>query len=120
MLREFCPGEGRGLIHFLEVDGRNIRIPRTWPTYLELAPGAHRLGMEFKGTASSIWATWEGPGEVSVELEAGKVYLVRYRRTAADAFRVWVEPLDGVSFESVDISTSICRQPPFPDPSLHR
>lgn len=120
LVREFCPGEGRGLIHFLEVDGRNIRVHRTWPTYLELAPGGHRLGMEFKGTASSFWATWEGMGEVSAELEAGKVYLVRYRRTAADAFRVWLEPLDDAPFETVDVSTSVCRQSPFPDPSLHQ
>lgn len=120
LVREFCPGEGRGLIHFLEVDGRNIRIRRTWPTYLELSPGSHRLSMEFKGPATSIWATWEGVGEVSAELEAGKVYLVRYRRTAKDAFRVWLEPLADMPFEAVGVSTSVCDQSPFPDPSLHQ
>ena len=120
LVREFCPGEGRGLIHFLEVDGRNIRIRRTWPTYLELAPGSHRLGMEFKGPATSIWATWDGVGNVAAELEAGKAYLVRYRRTAKDAFRVWLEPLAGIPFETVGVSTSVCSQSPFPDPSLHQ
>lgn len=118
VLREFCPGGGRGLIHFLDVDGRPIRVKRTWPTYLELAPGARRLTLEFKGTASSVFASWEGVGDAEAVLEAGKVYLVRYERTATDRFRVWLEPAD-IAFDSADQQTSLCLQAPFADTSLH-
>lgn len=118
VLREFCPGGGRGLVHFLTLDGRPIRVPRTWPTYLELAPGPHRLGMEFIGTADNIWDSWQGSGEVSGELEAGKAYVVRYQRTAVDEFRVWLEPVP--SFEDADMATTICHQAEFPDQAYHQ
>lgn len=118
VLREFCPGGGRGLIHFLEVDGHPIRAKRTWPTYLELAPGARRLTMAFKGTASSLFASWEGVGDAEAVLEAGKVYLVRYERTATDRFRVWLEPAD-IAFDVAGQQTSLCLQLPFADSSLH-
>ena len=118
VLREFCPGGGRGLIHFLDVDGHPIRVKRTWPTYLELAPGPHRLTMEFKGTASSVFAAWEGVGDAEAVLEPGKVYLVRYARTATDRFRVWLEPAD-IAFDSAGQQTNLCLQAPFPDPALH-
>lgn len=118
VIREYCPGQGRGQIHFLEVDGRLIRIRKTWPTYLELAPGHHGLGMEFIGPATSIWGTWQGVGETSADFESGKAYVVRYQRTATDAFRVWIEAYDG--FESVDMNTVSCKQPAYPDPRLHQ
>jgi hypothetical protein len=118
VLREHCPGAGRGLVHFLEVDGQSIRPRRTWPTYLELAPGAHTLGMEFIGTASNLWDRWEGRGDVRGEFEAGKAYVVRYQRTAVDAFRVWLEPLP--DFGSASMATPICRQDAFPDKAYHQ
>jgi hypothetical protein len=118
VIREYCPGFGRGLVHFLNVDGQLIRLRKTWPTYLELAPGQHHLEMEFQGTASSIWGTWQGIGEVNAEFEPGKTYVVRYQRTATDAFRVWVEQFEG--FESVDMTTTMCKQSEFPDKGLHQ
>ena len=118
VLREHCPGAGRGLVHFLQVDGQSIRPRRTWPTYLELAPGEHTLGMEFIGTASNIWDRWEGRGNVRGEFEAGKAYIVRYQRTAADAFRVWIEPLP--DFDLAGPATSTCRQDAFPDKAYHQ
>ena len=118
VIREFCPGQGRGQIHFLEVDGKLIRIRKTWPTYLELAPGQHRFGLEFMAPASDIWSSWNGNAEVSAELEAGKTYLVRYQRAAVDAFRVAITEYAG--FASVDMSTQVCEQAPFPDPRVHQ
>lgn len=118
VIREYCPGGGRGLIHFLNVDGNLIRIRKTWPTYLELAPGRHRLEMEFIGTASDIWSTWNGTAEIATDFEPGKSYIVRYRRNATDSFSVWVEAYDG--FETVDMSTVSCMQPDYPDKRLHQ
>lgn len=118
VLREFCPGGGRGLVHFLTLDGQPIRVPRTWPTYLELAPGPHRLGMEYIGTADNIWDSWQGTGEASGEMEAGKAYVVRYQRTAADRFRVWLEPVPDA--ENAGMATTICLQAEFPDKAYHQ
>lgn len=118
VIREYCPGGGRGLIHFLNVDGNLIRIRKTWPTYLELAPGQHRLEMEFIGTASDIWSNWNGTAEIATDFEAGKSYIVRYRRNATDAFNVWIEAYDG--FEAVDMGTISCGQLDYPDKSLHQ
>ncbi len=118
VIREYCPGGGRGLIHFLNVDGKLIRIRGTWPTYLELAPGEHRLGMEFMGTATDIWSTWQGVAEVPFKFESGHAYVIRYHRTATDAFRVWVEEIEG--FEVVNMATVLCEQAEFPDKGLHQ
>ena len=118
VIREFCPGMGRGQIHFLELDGQLIRIRKTWPTYLELAPGKHRFGLEFIGTASDVWSTWNGKADVTAELEAGKTYLVRYQRTAVDAFRTAITDFDG--FDSVGLATAVCEQGPFPDTRVHQ
>ena len=118
VIREYCPGGGRGLIHFLGLDGNLIRIRKTWPTYLEVAPGQREFEMEYLGTSGSIWGTWEGTGKVSANLEVGKTYVIRYQRMATDAFRVWVEPYTG--FEKVDMNTVFCEQSPFPDTSLHQ
>lgn len=118
IIREYCPGGGRGLIHFLGLDGNSIRIRKTWPTYLEVAPGRRELEMEFMGTSTRIWDTWQGTGTASIEMEAGKSYIVRYQRMAADAFRTWIEPYPG--FDTVDMHTVVCDQPPFPDTSLHQ
>lgn len=118
VIREYCPGGGRGLIHFLNVDGNPIRIRKTWPTYLELRPGHHEFEMEFMGTASSIWGTWQGTGKVEADLQAGMTYIVRYLRTATDSFRVWVEGYDG--FDAVDMHTVFCAQPEFADKRLHQ
>lgn len=118
VIREHCPGGGRGLIHFLDLDGQRIRIPKTWPTYLELAPGHRDFVMEFMGTASSIWGTWQGTGKTEADLEAGKTYVIRYRRTATDSFRVWVEAYDG--YDAVDMHTVFCQQPEFADKRLHQ
>ena len=118
VLREFCPGGGRGLVHFLNLDGQLIRVPRTAPTYLELAPGTHRLGMEFIGTANNIWDSWQGVGEVSGMFEAGQAYIVRYQRTAVDAFRIWLEPVP--DFDSAGLASQICQQDEFPDKAYHQ
>lgn len=118
VIREYCPGFGRGLIHFLNLDGKLIRIRKTWPTYLELSPGEHRLGMEFIGTANDIWSTWNGEADVVANFESGKTYAVRYQRTATDRFRVWIEEYQG--FESIDMATSLCEQSEFPDKGLHQ
>jgi len=118
VIREFCPGMGRGQIHFLELDGQLIRIRKTWPTYLELAPGKHRFGLEFIGTASDVWSTWNGKADVSADLEAGKSYIVRYQRTAVDAFRTAITVFDG--FDTVGLATSVCEQAPFPDVRVHQ
>jgi hypothetical protein len=120
VIREFCPGQGRGQIHFLELDGKLIRIRKTWPTYLELAPGQHRIGLEFMAPASDIWSSWNGKAEVTAELEAGKTYLVRYQRTAVDAFRTLITPFP--DFDAVDQTTQICVQarPPMPESRVHQ
>ncbi|WP_297799060.1 hypothetical protein [Arenimonas sp. GDDSR-1] len=118
VIREFCPGQGRGQIHFLEVDGQLIRIRKTWPTYLELAPGHHRLSLEFMAPASDIWSSWNGKADVSADIEAGKTYLIRYQRTAVDAFRVAIVPYP--QFDGVGLSTQVCDQLPFPDVGVHQ
>ena len=117
LVREHCPGLGRGLIHFFGVDGTPIRIRGTWPTYLELAPGQRSVQMEFIGTGSGIFRQWRGQQALMAGLEAGKSYVVRYRRTATDVVAIWVEPLEGV--DSVGVSTSVCFQPEYPDQRLH-
>jgi hypothetical protein len=117
LVREYCPGQGRGLIHFFGLDGTPIRIRGTWPTYLELAPGPRTLEMEFIGTDSSIYRRWTGKHAVQANLEAGKAYLVRYRRAATDLFTVWIEPLEDAA--SVGPATTLCLQPAYPDPRLH-
>jgi hypothetical protein len=118
VVREYCPGLGRGLIHFFGVDGTPIRIRGTWPTYLELAPGPRTLQMEFIGPDTSIYRRWTGQHAIQANLEAGKAYVVRYRRTATDTFAVWVEPLQDAA--STGFSTSVCHQAEYPDPSLHQ
>ena len=118
VIREYCPGFGRGLIHFLNVDDQLIRIRKTWPTYLELAPGRRRIDMEFMGTASDIWGSWQGSAEVDADFAPGKTYVMRYQRVATDAFRVWVEEFDG--FDAVSMATVTCKQPEYPDKSLHQ
>lgn len=118
VIREFCPGQGRGQIHFLEVDGQLIRIRKTWPTYLELSPGVHRFGLEFMAPSNDIWSSWNGKTELSAELEAGQTYLIRYQRTADDAFRAAVVPYK--EFDTVGLSTQICDQLPFPDPKVYQ
>ena len=114
VIREFCPGQGRGQIHFLELDGRLIRISKTWPTYLELAPGQHRFGLEFMAPASDVWSSWNGKAEVTADLESGKTYLVRYQRTDVDAFRTQITPYP--DFDAVDQTTQVCVQPRPPAP----
>ena len=109
VIREFCPGGGRGLVHFRMLDGHDIRVPKTWPTYLEVAPGPHRLGMEFKGPAATMQAQWQGDGDITADLAPGRAYLVRYERTGVDAFRVWLEPYEE-AFDRVGQATSVCRQ----------
>lgn len=120
IIRESCPGGGRGLVHFLEVDGVNIRVRGTWPTYLELAPGKHVLDMEFKGPGSGPFGQWECDGNVELHAEAGRAYAVRYLRVGKDRFRVWVEAYAGEPFESVGVSTAYCDHAPVADPRLHQ
>ncbi|MBN8261462.1 MAG: hypothetical protein J0L59_03980 [Xanthomonadales bacterium] len=120
VIREHCPGGGRGLVHFLEVDGQQIRVRGTWPTYLELAPGPHRLTMEFVGPDAGVRGTWKGDASVALDAVAGQVYVVRYRRVDIDGFRVWVEPFVAQGFAEVGVSTSYCDHPVYPDPRLHQ
>jgi hypothetical protein len=70
--------------------------------------------------ASDIWSSWNGKAEVTAELEAGKTYLVRYQRTAVDAFRTLITPFP--DFDAVDQTTQICVQarPPMPESRVHQ
>lgn len=120
LIREHCPGGGRGLVHFLEVDGAGIRVRGTWPTYVELAPGPHRLLMECKGPAASLRGNWEGDAGITFDAEPGRAYVVRYLRTDVDRFRAWIEPYERVPFAEVGLATSHCDHPPYADPRLHK
>ncbi|MFY2764565.1 hypothetical protein [Arenimonas sp. MALMAid1274] len=110
VIRESCPGQARGMIHFLNLDGRLIRVRKTWPIYLELAPGERSLEMEYLAPSSRGAGQWSGTVTVRASLQAGTAYVVRYRRTAEDGVKAWLEPLP--DFAGVGQLTEVCFQTP--------
>ena len=101
VFREFCVGGGRGLIHFESLDGTNVQHNQVatggWPIKLVVMPGRHTVGVNYQAPDSSPFARWNGHTSLAHDFKAGKVYLLKYRRTSVDRYRAWFDilPLHG-------------------------
>ena len=110
IIKEFCPGKGRGLIHF---DGYDQTTFKSFQILKIVAsPGKHTIRAIFMAPGSRFDVQGEGSSSLEYEFEPGGSYLVRYRRTDPDHYVAWIEPLDAALAQS---SNPICLEPPFED-----
>ena len=110
IVKEFCLGKGRGLIHFDGYDQAKFK-PLTVQKIVA-SPGKHAISVIFRAPGSRFDLEQEGSRTLEYEFAPGGSYLVRYRRTDPDHYVAWIEPLDLAQAQSPN---PICLEPPFED-----
>ena len=116
ILREFCAGEGRGLIHFEEYNGVKTYKTlgdRTNINLLTVPSGTATVKVLYMGPDSSLFREWQNTFEFQYNFEPGKTYLVRYKRETEST--VAYELKDISNYQNVSENSRLCEHEGFSD-----
>jgi len=110
VVKEFCIGQGRGLVHFEGIDETEFK--RFKVQRIVTSPGTHTIRVLYKAPGARFDIEGQGATNLTYEFAPGGTYIVRYRRTDPEHYKTWIEPIDAAQAQ-----TTICLAPPFDDPS---
>jgi hypothetical protein len=113
LVKEYCLGQGRGLVHFDGIDGN--RFPAYKMQRLQVQPGTRVVKLFYMAPGASF--NVEAHGElmsVTHDFAPNGAYIVRYRRTDPKHYRMWIEPIDPARAQTPN---TVCLQPAFEDPT---
>ena len=110
LVKEVCLGKGRGLVHFTGIDATKFKQFQAQKLFV--SPGEHTIGIVYMAPGASWNVSGEGLTPVTYNFEARGNYIVRYRRTGAKDYKVWIEPIDASRTQAPN---SVCLQPAFED-----
>ena len=108
IVKEFCLGQGRGLVHFEGID--ETKFKRLKVQKIVASPGVHTIKVLYLAPGARFDVGGAGVTSLTFEFAQRGTYIVRYRRTDPAHYKTWIEPIDATQAQA-----AVCLAPPFED-----